>query len=617
LGLLSLSLLLAALFVTTPVAAQSAAEESPVATGSEKAPPKVAEKEEGESAAPALSPDAKAAIDREVERRVAEAVKNEQKSMRAEMRAAIASSIAAQEWQPESWEADDDKKLELFEIDGYFRLRGDMFNNFDLNAGLDSNGRSLFPRPGYHPETSNTLASGNQRLRLDPTLNVSEDIRVKATIDLLDNLVWGSTPDAFPLNLATQGSPMVAFSGSQVEPIAGQNSIRNSISVKRVWAEVMTPVGQLRFGRMGSQWGLGLLANGGNCSDCDYGDNVDRLMFITKIADHYIIPAIDIPATGQLFQPKDTYQGQAFDLEQRDDVQQYILAVARRDTEEDIKKMLIDGKWVLNYGMYNVFRVQNLDSVVPQVSKDGEASPSNFVTRGAKAYIPDLWLRFQLGKLRIEAEAVAIIGRIDNGDLTGEPNGVDTHLTMMQVGGALQSDYSFLRDKLKVGFEMGFASGDRMPGMGIVSTPGGNIQPPAPGAKDGKQFNIDPASGLIDHGINNFKFDADYHVDLILWRSIMGQITDALYLRPSISYAITDSLGVEAVAIYSRTIYAASAPGGVNDLGIEFDGTLRYMAKDGFGAQLQYGILVPMKGLAAETSPEVAQTVQGSFLVKF
>ena len=38
----------------------------------------------------------------------------------------------------------------------------------------------------------NTNAGANMRLRLEPILNVSEDIKIKAQIDVLDNLVLGS-----------------------------------------------------------------------------------------------------------------------------------------------------------------------------------------------------------------------------------------------------------------------------------------------------------------------------------------------------------------------------------------------------------------------------------------
>ena len=49
----------------------------------------------------------------------------------------------------------------------------------------------------------------------------------------------------------------------------------------------MIPVGQLRVGRMGTQWGLGLLANDGNGLEGDFGDarfgtTNDRILFATR-----------------------------------------------------------------------------------------------------------------------------------------------------------------------------------------------------------------------------------------------------------------------------------------------------------------------------------------------
>ena len=60
-----------------------------------------------------------------------------------------------------------------------------------------------------------------------------------------------------------------------------------------------TPVGILRFGRMGSHWGLGMLRNDGNCLDCDFGDTVDRVQFVTEpFAGFYVTPMIDFNAEG-------------------------------------------------------------------------------------------------------------------------------------------------------------------------------------------------------------------------------------------------------------------------------------------------------------------------------
>ena len=124
-------------------------------------------------------------------------------------------------------------------------------------------------------------ASANMRLRLDPEIHISDNLRIVSEIFALDNVVLGSTPDAYAIQPATQSptdanrraikvpayqsagynpyAPIGVSSTTQGPPTAGVNSLQNSINVQRVWGEYMTPVGQLRFGRMPGQWGLGMV----------------------------------------------------------------------------------------------------------------------------------------------------------------------------------------------------------------------------------------------------------------------------------------------------------------------------------------------------------------------
>src|SRR5712692_1839363 len=220
-------------------------------------------------------------IRREMESKL-EAAKKE---IREEIRAQMASQSASQAWPEEK------RKLELFVPNGYFRVRPELFNKFDLGRGLDTMGYSLWPRSPVSA-SERTTAGINMRFRFEPTLNVSEEVRIKTQIDALDNIIFGSTP-AYAFSRSDQQAFSI-FSNTQVPPQAGLNSFRNSIQVKRVYGEVTTPVGILRFGRMGSHWGLGMVHNDGNCLDCDHGDTVDRIMFVAQpLTDFYISPMID------------------------------------------------------------------------------------------------------------------------------------------------------------------------------------------------------------------------------------------------------------------------------------------------------------------------------------
>ena len=98
-------------------------------------------------------------------------------------------------------------------LHGYFRVRGELQDSFFL--GRDDVPFNLFTpadrdvlpeggcrggEPGDDPDRdacngSDRLRFANMRLRLRPTIGLSDDVRVRMTIDVFDNLVLGSTPD--------------------------------------------------------------------------------------------------------------------------------------------------------------------------------------------------------------------------------------------------------------------------------------------------------------------------------------------------------------------------------------------------------------------------------------
>ena len=111
-----------------------------------------------------------------------------------------------------------------------------------------------------------------------------------------------------------------------------------------------------------------------------------------------------------------------------------------------------------------------------------------------------------------------------------------------------------------------------------------------------------------DTDIRNFRFNQDYRIDLILWREIIGGITDALYIKSGTSYAFNDSLSVFGALIYSKALKPTSTPSGTStQLGFEVNAGVRYQTDDGFYAQLAYGILFPFDGLQYNyNSPYIA-----------
>lgn len=549
------------------------------------------------------------------------------------IRAGQASAQVARAWE-EDWH-EEKRRLELIEIDGYLRLRPTILVAYDLNRGPDRWGYSLFPTP--FQTGRKTLAGADLRLRFEPTLNVSEDVRVRAQVDVLDNLVLGST--AAGSVLAHDASSLSFLAGGQVPPVGGVNAPFYTMRVKRLYGEVSTPVGLLKFGRMGSHWGLGILTNDGKCLDCNSGDTVDRILFVLNVAGYYIMPMIDFvsegPTTAHLFDPATGRPreptGEIYDRDNGDDATGFNLAILRRESDKEIQKKLDAGRMVLDFGAYVTYRTQKYDAakfhadgrLYGEDPRRGSIANAGWIAREAFLWTPDVWIRFQRKNLRVELEVAGIYGRIGNIDPTGQasgPNDTVQSLEFLQLGGALQGEYKLMEGQLTLGVEVGFASGDKSPGMGNRPT---RAPPSAEGPTDsrdrildGPQYDCRTAT-CADRDVTNFRFHPEYRVDTILWRDIFGGVTDAMYARPSLRYEVTEGLSLEAAVIYSRAVYLESTPSGPNgsaDLGIELNGGLTYLSDDGFVAGLTYAVLFPMAGMRNLDTPGAdreAATAQG------
>src|SRR6185503_5010031 len=210
-------------------------------------------------------------------------------------------------------------------------------------------------------------------------------------------------------------------------------------------------------------WGMGMLVNNGDCLDCDFGDNADRVMFATKLWGHFIAFLWDWVATGpttQISGPQSD-AGRFYNAEPLDDTSQWILALGKMDKPEELKEKVDAGRVVFNYGGYFVYRQQTW------AETNNPATPTNnsvadlqaqLVPRNARAFIPDIRLRLNWKKLHIEAEGAMVVGSI--GNLSDIYAPVKGSVDILSGGFTVKADYKLLHDALKIYFEMGFASGD-------------------------------------------------------------------------------------------------------------------------------------------------------------
>jgi uncharacterized protein (TIGR04551 family) len=560
------------------------------------------------------------------------------------------------------------------EFHGAFRTRAEFFHKFSLGR-VDTPSGSIWPQPADHyfeagdsnqygpilctgSETdrssssdpknlyacnNNTQAGANLRLRLDPEIHISDNLRVRTQVDLLDNLVLGSTPEGYRFGVNDADGVEVlprngynqlgVYDTTQLPPSASGNSFTDSVHVKRAWGEYTTPLGELRFGRMPDHFGLGMLYNSGDGYDDDYQTTTDRLLVTTglKGLDLFFAASWDFVNEGALG-AINIPGSQPYDRAQLDDVDQYTLRIVRQQPIRLEKLSLSRGNVVLNGGLYMVYRKQTLanDQALPSdlggvaPNSDPDRLSDSYARRDAEMFVPDLWVQLKYKKFRFETEAAAVLGSIGSASIaanTQETFRQTSKLDLAQFGVATEIEQKLVEDRLRLKFNFAWASGDA--DAFDDSTPGNLI----PGPNEAQ---------LNDNTISTFRFHPAYRVDLILNRNLLQRIQGTYFFRPSVEYDfIRDVSGQRAgggvQAIWTRATEFVQTPGHDADLGIELNGSLYFQAKDGvindtpdtmggFYSALQYGVLFPLAGmgyqeaeadvLPGDNSPRAAQVLR-------
>lgn len=180
-----------------------------------------------------------------------------------------------------------------FQFHGYYRTRYNWIGNAPMQRGSlgfttqDSEGNDIQvgPEPGRDQGAfpSKNASYGYMRLRIDPevTYGPNPDLpiaRLRFTIDGFDNVVWGDNARVQP------GIPLFAVDQSYTN-VDGFD-LTESLKLERAWIEFLVPIGQIRVGRMESQWGMGMLTHAGNglaeWGDFMRGETFDRVLFATR-----------------------------------------------------------------------------------------------------------------------------------------------------------------------------------------------------------------------------------------------------------------------------------------------------------------------------------------------
>jgi hypothetical protein len=259
------------------------------------------------------------------------------------------------------------------ELHGYFRFRPDLIANGHLGQAVSSalpqypvlTASSIKPPLSRWPNNNDSSSNGfsskvgdsrdedsisgaTMRLRLQPTIHVADSVRLRLTVDVFDNYTFGASPD-YSGALQRPDVPLPAFAMSTQPGV---------IRVLEAYGEWKTLFGLLRVGRQASNWGLGVLANGGMGTtwdgahplphfyggelapatglgyDADFSNFADRAAFVTQIKGTYIALFWDFVSQGALAVDSTRIDGVAYDLENGDDVNQWGFAVFRKPVSE-------------------------------------------------------------------------------------------------------------------------------------------------------------------------------------------------------------------------------------------------------------------------------------------
>ncbi len=454
-------------------------------------------------------------------------------------------------------------------LHGQLRLRSQLGYGLDLERGPS-------PTSGAPLYGAGLQLGHDARLRLTPSLFLGDDVRVFADVDVI----------AASLGPAATGVPWAAKSD------AAQAAAAALLDVRALGVDWLLPIGVLSFGRMPAHFGLGIGANDGADLDDDGGDRADRLAFVAPFLGALVAAAVDVGPgiTTSDFGPTT----RALSVGE----QAIAVGVMRWHAPWEVALHRDAGRPLVDAGLALALEWQRADAPAPWVALDWTRD-ADVVRRDAHLAVADLWARGVLGRFRVEGEAFLSDLSIDNPSpwagvtVRRTVRGNPAALALLGEALLLDDEHGHPSDALALELEVGAASAD--PAAGFP-----DVTPTAfTGAQAGDVFG--PQLDLKRGG--DERFDAArlhplHRIDLILWRTLLGGVSEAAYARARVAGAPVPWLRLDGALIYSHAIVAESAPGGVAPLGVEADVGAE-ATLGGASVRVDAGSLLPLGGLGA------------------
>jgi hypothetical protein len=205
------------------------------------------------------------------------------------------------------------------------------------------------------------------RLRLDGGIDWQDKVRLFVSSDVLDGVLWGDNgtlgTDPEPNAGSNIGAKNPNLARPCIKQVRGDGLDRTSygwglcdappLTIRRLYGEVLLPVGLLRVGRQAVNWGTGVQAADGdgrpNRFGVSYqGNSVDRILFATKP-----LEALKPPELRDTSEKEGLFVGVAYDrwvqdsiALVRDDVNQTNLGFRWLAPEvERLRDVVVSGYW--------------------------------------------------------------------------------------------------------------------------------------------------------------------------------------------------------------------------------------------------------------------------------
>ncbi|MBZ0252191.1 MAG: hypothetical protein K8I02_02530, partial [Candidatus Methylomirabilis sp.] len=334
------------------------------------------------------------------------------------------------------WGLTDDIRLE---IPGDYRFRWGYRSAIDADAfGKDD------PR----------LHLGEHRLRVEPKLAVYDFLSLNTQLDIFRGNLWSNVT----------GRDHLVYGDLDRADIDGFDADR--FLLRKLWAEIKTPVGVVHAGRQGSFWGTGILANDGDgyrndWGDARFGDIVDRVLFATKPVNLLTGGATDLNWI-VAFAYDDVVDDDFTNRLSRSEVDLFHLFNGEKGENDDARQFILSTLYrseIFDSGVYLVWR----EAHEGRNAVTGEKVPN---TRNTTiAFVVDYYGRIQIPvgegqNVFAEGEVAFITGQTEQNVANDTPT-PPTRSDVDQLGWLVRGGWR--SETFDAEAEVGYASGDDNP----------------------------------------------------------------------------------------------------------------------------------------------------------